>query len=82
MIGQCKNQAIWWMQGTDFYDYDLACGEHVEFMRWDTHFDTYPYSPDDDQPIFCCWITHASDCAIYNQPVYDNSPCNCGALEK
>ena len=23
--------------------------------------------------------THASDCAVHNEPAYPNGPCNCGA---
>ncbi|HEM8998811.1 TPA: glucosaminidase domain-containing protein [Burkholderia cenocepacia] len=25
-------------------------------------------------------VTHASDCAVHNEPAYPNGPCNCGAV--
>lgn len=27
-------------------------------------------------------ITHASDCAMHNEPAYPNGPCDCGALKE
>jgi hypothetical protein len=40
---QCQNKAVWWMQGKISHDWTLSCNEHVEYMKWDDHKDTYPY---------------------------------------
>jgi len=73
---RCSNKAVWWMQGKDVFDFTLACNDHVEYMKWDDHFDTYPFE-DLGDPIPCCWLYHTSDCAVHNEPAYSNGPCYC-----